>query len=356
MAPRVKDAVVVILAGGSGTRFWPVSRSNCPKQFLSIPGHTESLITATARRASELVGRDNILVVCNAVHEPLVREHVPYADLITEPCARNTAAPIGVAAIKVAKHKPNAVMVVLSADAAIENEEALFASLGRAIEAARESEVLVTIGVPPTCPHTGYGYIKKGTEQRQKVYKVARFFEKPSLERAVGYLEAGDFLWNTGMFAWKPEVLLSAIKTLLPELAQGLEDVRKANGDFQQVVSKVFPSFEAISIDFGVLEHARNIVVAEAEPFGWNDVGSWDSWAQYSAADSRGNRTIGDAVAVDSQNCIVRSSGRFIAALGCTDLVIVDSGDALLVCPRERAQEVKKIVDELKVRGRKELL
>jgi mannose-1-phosphate guanylyltransferase len=303
-----------------------------------------------------MVGRDNIWVVCNIAHEALVKEHVSYAKIITEPCAKNTAAPIGVAAIKVMKDRPNSVMVVLSADAAVENEEALYSSIARAVEAARETEVLVTIGVPPTCPHTGYGYIRRGAEQRQKVYKVVRFFEKPNLERAVSYLEEGGFLWNTGMFAWRPEVLLSAIKTLLPDLAQGLEEVRRSNGDFQQVVSRMFPSFESISIDFGVLEHARNIVVAEAEPFGWNDVGSWDSWAQYSQEDKNGNRTIGDAVAVDSSNCIVRSSGRFVAALGCKDIVIVDSGDALLVCPRERAQDVKKIVEELKARGRKELL
>lgn len=356
MAPVIKDAVIVILAGGSGTRFWPVSRTSRPKQFLSIPGHTESLIAATARRAGEMVGKDNIWVVCNTTHEVLVKEHVPYAKVITEPCAKNTAAPIGVAAIKVMKERPGSVMVVLSADAAVENEQALYSSIARAVEAARENEVLVTIGVIPTCPHTGYGYIKRGVEQRKGVFKVVRFFEKPNVERAVSYLEAGDFLWNTGMFVWRPEVLLSAMKVLLPDLAQGLEDVRKANGDFQEVVSKIFPSFESISIDFGILEHARNILVAEADPFGWNDVGSWDSWAQYSPEDSKGNRTIGDAVAVDSTNCIVRSSGRFIAALGCSDLVIVDSGDALLVCPRERAQDVKKIVDELKGRGRRELL
>lgn len=353
---KVKDAVVVILAGGSGTRFWPVSRADKPKQFLSIPGTDESLIAASARRAAEIVGKENVIVICNSSHARLVREHVPFVDIITEPCPKNTSAPIGVAAVKILQNKPNSVMLVLSADAAIEDEAGLAATLGRAADAAREMEALVTIGVPPTSPHTGYGYIKRGAEQRNKVFKVARFFEKPNLERAIGYLESGDYLWNTGMFAWRPEVLLSAIRTLLPDLAAGLDEIRKNTQDFQAAVDRAFPSFESISIDFGVLEHAKNIVVAEAENCGWNDVGSWDFWAQYCKADSQGNRTIGDAVAVESSNCIIKSAGRCVTLLGCKDMVVVDSGDAILICPRERTQDVKKVVEELKGRGRKELI
>lgn len=346
------------MAGGQGTRFWPVSRMKRPKQFLSISDDGESLIQATARRVLPLVGEQSTYIVTNKLHEPLIRQHVPDAVVISEPMGRNTAASIGLAAIYVDKQCPDAVCVVLPADHAIGNDELLCQALRRAADVARTHDSLVTIGVRPLSPHTGYGYIKRGAEIEKGAFHVDRFFEKPSLERAEQYLESGNFYWNSGMFVWRTGTILTAIKNYLPDLHKALEEIRAAIGSPEEetVLERVFPTLESISIDFGVLEHARNCAVIEAEPFGWNDVGSWDAWAEHFERDSDGNLLRGDVLAIESKNCVVHSDHKMTAILGVENLVVIDSGDALLICPSSEVQEVRKIVEALKQRRRTELL
>ncbi len=362
MVESNKDTYVVVLAGGQGSRFWPLSRCSRPKQFLSMGGGDESLIQATVRRVEPLVGADQVLVVASDRLVPLVKQHVPNASIVIEPEARNTAACIGLSAVFAAVRAPgqDPVLVVLPADHAVTDEERLRRGLQEAIVTARTADYLVTIGIPPTLPHTGYGYIKRGEALSGRVYHVDRFFEKPSLQRARKYLEQGVYSWNSGMFVWRASVILQAFAEHMPEMYQGLQEIRKALESGEQLgtsslINSIFGSLEAISIDFGVLEHARNCVVIDAEAFGWNDVGSWDQWAENFSKDENGNLIHGDAVVIDSKGCVVRSEGRLIAAVGLEDLVIVDSGDAILVVARENVQDVRKVVTELKAKGRTDL-
>jgi mannose-1-phosphate guanylyltransferase len=356
------DVVVVILGGGQGTRFWPLSRTEKPKQFLSLGDGEESLIQATVRRVAPLASAGNIKVVANEGLAGLIQEHVPEAELIVEPEARNTAACIGLSAVtSMVSSGSDPVLVVLPADHAVGDEETLRKNLCEAIKIAREKDVLVTIGIAPTSPHTGYGYIKRGTCVSGRVHTVERFFEKPSLQRAQKYLEAGGFSWNSGMFAWRASVLLEAFRSHMPEMYSGLCDIKslmqeRGIKDATSSVGDIFSRFESISIDFGVLEHARNCVVLDAEPFGWNDVGSWDQWAEKFDVDGNSNLLQGDVLALDCSGCVVRANDRHIAAVGLKDVVIVDSGDALLVVSRDHVQDVRRVVAELKARGRKDLI
>jgi mannose-1-phosphate guanylyltransferase len=355
----VSDAMVVIMAGGQGSRFWPLSRGRLPKQFLSISESGESLIQATVRRIEPLVGSERVCVIANSSFESLIREHVPSATFIEEPEARNTAACIGLAAVStMVSSGRDPVLVVLPADHAVKSEELLRAALAEGISQARENDVLVTIGIPPTHANTGYGYIKRGEPLSGRAYRVDRFYEKPNSQRAQKYLEQGGYSWNSGMFVWRASVILEAFREHLPEVYDGLLEIRgilESRGSRQRI-AEIFKQFESISIDFGVLEHARNCVVIEAEEFGWSDVGSWDQWAENFALDEEGNLVKGDAIAIDSHGCVVRGHNRLIAAVGLKDIVIIDSGDALLVVSREHVQDVRKVVAELKQRGRSELV
>jgi mannose-1-phosphate guanylyltransferase len=355
------DILAIVLAGGQGSRFWPLSRGRLPKQFLSISDNGESLIQATCRRVEPLVGEANICVVANQTLQPRILEHVPHARMIIEPEARNTAACIGLSAVwsLVATPGHDPVMVVLPADHAVTDEDLLRRALAEGVQQARENDVLVTIGIPPTHPNTGYGYIKRGQSLSGRTYQVDRFYEKPNLERAERYLEEGGYSWNSGMFIWRASVVLEAFKAYLPAMYSGLVAIRAELEKGQQItprIEELFSHFESISIDFGVLEHAKNCLVIDAEEFGWNDVGSWDQWAENFQADAEGNLLKGDALAIDSTGCVVRSHDRLIAAVGLKDIVIVDSGDALLVVSREHVQDVRKVVSELKSKGRTELI
>ncbi len=356
------DTVVAILAGGQGSRFWPMSRSARPKQFLSINESGESLIQSTVRRVEGIVSRENVWVISNPGLVGLITEHVPGARIVCEPVARNTAPCIGLAAVHALIHSNGGdpVMVVLPADHAVKDEQRLRAALQEAIDHARRADVLVTIGIPPTHPHTGYGYIKRGARAEGSTYKVERFFEKPNLERATKYVEDGSYSWNSGMFVWRASVVLEAFKAHLPTMYDGLMEIKALiesgmTADTQERFERLFSGFESISIDFGVLEHARNCLIVAAEEFGWNDVGSWDQWAESFEADELGNLLEGDSLAIDSTRCVVRSEKRLIAAVGLTDTIIIDAGDALLVVARDHVQEVRKVVEELKRRGRHEL-
>lgn len=350
----------VILAGGQGTRFWPVSRVSLPKQFLSITHDQKSLIRATADRAIQVSTKDNLWVVSTSPLHKLVSEHVPEAKIIVESVPRNTAASIGLAAIKIGSVDPNGVMIILPSDHAVKNEKYLISLLKEAAELAAKQPLLVTFGIRPTSPQTGYGYIRRGGAIHgfDNAFFVRRFFEKPNQERAQEYVQAGDFLWNSGMFAWSVSSILAAIEDELPLLHAGLQEIKNSLGTKQEeeVIARVFDGLESISIDFGVLEHVRNTAVIQADDFGWNDVGAWDAWAEYFQSDKAGNQIEGEVLMIESERCIVRSSGRLIAVLGLEDLVVIESQDATLICPRERVQDVRKVVDQLRACGKDKLL
>jgi mannose-1-phosphate guanylyltransferase len=348
---------VVILCGGRGTRFWPLSRTVKPKQFLSLGEDKASLVRETALRSSPLHDWERLWVVTTEAQATQVEEHLPEARLITEPLARDTAASVGLATAYIEKMDPEGVVVILPADHVVKNNKNFISSLKRAVALARQRPLLVTVGIAPTYAHTGFGYIKRGAELSSGAYEVARFFEKPSRQRAEQYLEVGDCYWNSGMFAWQAKSLRQELEAHLPDLAAGLAEVSRSIGKTNErtLLQEMFSRVEPISIDFGVLEHSRRCGVVEAEPFGWNDVGSWDAWAELYQADEAGNVAVGDTLFLESERCIIHAK-RFTAVLGVEDLVVIDSGDALLVCPRNRVQDVKKIVKELQSRHRNELI
>lgn len=350
---------IAILAGGQGARFWPLSRMSRPKQFLSISKSGESLIQATARRTRPVSADSEPFVVTNVQHVPLLNEHVPDAKVIVEPVGRNTAPAIGLAAVYIRKVVGgDPVNICLPADHAVKDEAVLCETLTKAVECALASDSLVTIGIEPTFANTAYGYIHRGEEIAAGSYKVGRFYEKPNQARADKYFASGEYYWNSGMFVWRSSVILAAIEQFLPDLHAGLLEIEAAIGTASEaeVIARVFEGLESVSIDFGVLEHAKNCVVVPGADFGWNDVGSWDAWAEHFQTDDQGNLVKGNAQLIEATNCVVYANEKHIAILGADDLVVIDSGDALLICPRAKVQDVKKIVVELKDEGRTDLV
>jgi mannose-1-phosphate guanylyltransferase len=355
----------VILAGGSGTRFWPASRRLLPKQLLPLAGRPgEALIAATVRRLEPLVMPDRVWiatgrVLADATATALPR--VPRAQILAEPVARNTAPPIGWAAAVIARQDPEAVVAVLPADHFIGDEPEFRRVLERALRAADEGW-LATIGIVPTRPETGYGYIEVGDTIGEGADAVVRFVEKPDRERAQQFVSGGRHLWNAGMFFFRAGVMRAAIGKHLPALAAGLDrlDAAAAAGEEERVLAEVFPTMPSISIDHGVMEKADRLAVVPGS-FGWNDVGSWEVAWELADRDATGNSLPEGTVAVDARNNLVvdltRGAPRKrFALLGVNDLVVVETDDAVLVIPRDRAQDVRLVVDALKERGEDEKL
>jgi mannose-1-phosphate guanylyltransferase len=350
----------VILAGGSGTRFWPASRRSRPKQLLPLAGaRDESLIAATVRRLHPLIApSDTWIATSTTLLEATARAlpDVPGAHLLAEPVARNTAAPIGWAASVIARTDPDAIVVVLPADHFIFDEPGFRAVLERAIRTA-EDGWLTTIGITPTRPETGYGYIELGGLLAEGAHAVTHFVEKPDRARAEGFVAGKRHLWNAGMFVFRARVMLQSIGRHLPALAAGLAaiDAAAEKDDEARVVAEVFPTLPSISIDHGVMEKADRVAVVPGS-FGWNDVGSWEVSWELAQRDAHGNALPEHAIAIDASNNLVKdlSTGkkRRFALLGVSDLVLVETDDAVLVMPRSRAQDVRAIVDELQKAGR----
>jgi len=350
----------VILAGGSGTRFWPASRRHLPKQLLPLAGDAdESLIAATVRRIEPLVPPERVwistgasLVSATAAALP----QVPQAHMLAEPVARNTAPCIGWASATIARADPDAVVAVLPADHFIGDEPAFRRVLQQALRTA-EDGWLTTVGIVPTRPETGYGYIEVGEPVTEGVHKAVRFVEKPSRERAESFIAGGRHLWNAGMFFFRARAMRDAIAEHLPALGSGLDriDEAAARGDEARVLGEVFPTLPSISIDHGVMEKARRIAVV-AGAFGWNDVGSWQVTWEMSDRDANGNALPAGTVAIDARNNLVKALGddsppKRWALVGVSDLVVVETDDAVLIIPRERAQDVRAVVDALAARG-----
>lgn len=358
MASSSSDVFPVIMAGGSGTRFWPLSRASRPKQFLPLATR-RPLIVETLARLKGLAGPKQSYVVCGAAHAPMVRKALPTLprpNVLVEPQARNTAPAIALATAHVAKVNPQGVLVVIPSDQHVADVPAFQRSLAEAIEVARAGHI-VTLGIHPTRPETGYGYIQLGAPLTGAARRVARFAEKPDRATAEQYLVSGEYLWNAGLFVFRADVMLEAFKHHLPELALALDEVRGALGTKKEakVLAQAFAKMPATSIDYGVAEKAANMAVVPSR-CGWSDVGSFNALPEVRPLDEHGNLVDGDALAIDSSGCVVLADGRLVAVVGMKDVVVVDTKDAVLVLPKDKSQDVRKVVEALKASKRKQLL
>ena len=343
----------VIMAGGGGTRFWPLSRQAHPKQLLNLSGD-DALINETIKRINSLSDKKNLFVVTNEKQIGLLKETVgdmcEHANILPEPSARNTAAAIGYAAFNIMKKNGDGIMCVYPADHYIKNEYEFNHILEKSIKVAQENEKLVTIGITPTFPSTGYGYINFDKQNSNDIaYDVIEFVEKPNYEKAKSYVNSGKYLWNSGMFVWKVSKILEDFKRYLPKLYYRLEELAQFIGTEQEEekLQEIYPTIPSISIDYGIMERSNDVVVVPGD-FGWNDVGSWDVLGAIYPTDEEGNIKRGETIAIDTKDCIVYSEDKLIATVGVKDLIIVSTGDAVMVCKKDKAQDVKKIVDELK--------
>ena len=355
----------VIMAGGAGTRFWPASRALRPKQLLPLASsENETLLAATVRRLKPLVSEDRVIVVTGEhLAEGTARAvpGVPAAQILREPAARNTAPCIAWANATVARLDPDAVVMVLPSDHFIGDEAKFQKVLATAVASAERGRV-TTVGIVPTRPETGYGYIEVGDALEGEARAVKRFVEKPDRARAESFVQAGPsrYLWNAGMFFFRVRDMAALLERHLPAIASGVSriDAAARSGDADAVVREVFPTLQSISIDHGVMEKAEGLAVVPGD-FGWNDVGSWQSAWELAERDAHGNALGAADVAIDAKNNLAVSLGakkKTIALVGVDDLVVVETEDAILVIPRERAQDVRLVVEELKKNGKSSLL
>jgi mannose-1-phosphate guanylyltransferase len=349
----------VIMAGGSGTRFWPASRERLPKQLLALTGRsTESLLAATVRRLAPLVPEERVFIA-TGVHlaDATARAlpTIPRANVLAEPAPRNTAPCIGWALAKLSRTDPDAVLAVLPSDHFVADEVGFLRVLALAVASAEQGRI-TTVGIVPTRPETGYGYIEVGAPLDNGACRVARFTEKPSRPVAEAFLEGKRHLWNAGMFFFRARDMRAAIARHLPELDAVLGHLDDAAriGEEVRALEEWFPRLRPVSIDQGVLEHESDLAVVPGD-FGWNDVGSWQSAWELAPKDDHGNAAPDGTVFVDARNNLVRdlrSDGRVYALVGVEGLAVVETDDAVLVIPRERAQDVRAVVEALKKSGR----
>lgn len=347
------ESFVVIIAGGRGERFWPQSRIARPKHLLPIVGK-KPLLAQTLDRIRTVVPPANTFVITSGAQEKAVREvcqSLPRRNIVVEPVGRDTAPAVALGAALVAQRDPNGVFAVLPADHVIDNVAAYRRDLKAAFAAARAAGVMVTIGLKPSEPATGFGYIRVGTKwqtfDRRTFFYARRFVEKPNLATAQRYLDSGDYLWNAGMFVWSVPVVESALRKFAPALLDGLAPVRAALAKRRAlgpVLKRVYPELKKISVDYAILENSDNVVVTPAS-FDWDDVGAWPAVARHRKRDTQGNVLEGRALVEQGSNNIVMAQGsHLVAVVGADDLVVVQTPDATLVCPKERAQDIKALL------------
>ena len=351
----------LIMAGGRGERFWPKSRKSLPKQFLSLTDDGRTMIQLTVERIRPLIDLEDIYISTNRAYRGLVMEQlpgIPPENILCEPVGRNTAPCIGLGAVHIAKKYEDAVMMVLPSDHLIKYNQMFLNSLKDGCSIAEKGKNLVTIGITPDYPETGYGYIKFLPQQADgNAYAVDRFVEKPDMETAKEYLESEEYLWNSGMFIWKVSTILDNMKSMLPDLHQGLLNIAEAIGTDKQemVLEKVFPELESVSIDYGVMEKAENIFILPGV-FGWDDVGSWLAVERIQKSNESGNVVTGNIITINSKNNIIQGGKKLIAAVGLENLIIVDTEDATLICDKGSTPDIKLVLENLKICNREEYL
>jgi mannose-1-phosphate guanylyltransferase len=364
----VTDLHVVVPAGGSGTRLWPLSRAAEPKFLHPLTGTDRSLLQATVDRLAPIATASRVYVVTGTAHAASVARQlpqVPEANILVEPLARDSCAAIALAAAVIEKRSPGGVMASFAADHLIADTAEFAATVARAVEGAREGK-LMTIGITPTRPETGYGYLHCGEQARRGVIqRVLEFKEKPAAEVAEAYLESGSYLWNASMFLWRTDVFLDQLRSRRPDVAEPVERIAAAwdTDDQEAVLAEVWPSIPKVAVEYAVMEpaSAEGLVATVPGDFGWNDVGDFDSLGDLLGTDAAGAQVVatggaGDVVAVDSPGTVIVPGDRLVAALGVEGMIIVDTPDALLVCRRDRAQDIKRLTEVLRERGTTDLL
>jgi mannose-1-phosphate guanylyltransferase len=351
---KMKKVHVVILCGGSGTRLWPLSKEERPKQFLALGGSEETLIQKAVKRLENISVKENRWLVLGAKHEKIAKEQVgkQVDNFLIEPEARNTGPAVILAALAIQKKDPDAIMVVVHSDHLIETEAQFEHTLNTAIQVADVQNKFVILGIRPTFPSTGFGYIElgpkleaHGAQDAPLTFEVLSFREKPDYETARSFLEKGNYMWNAGMFIWGVQNFLTEAKKVLPEVTVKMSSPQFSMNDYRELPK--------VSIDVGFMERIKNIACVPAE-FSWQDIGTWGSVLDAFMRDSSGNVTSGDVFLLDTSNSVVHSEGPTIAAIGCNNLVIVASKDAVLVMPEGKGQEVKHVTEWLAKRNTKE--
>ena len=343
----------VIMAGGIGSRFWPRSKNKTPKQLLKIFGE-RTMIQETVTRLEGIVKNENIYVITNKIQKTGVLtqlSQLPVENIIEEPFGRNTAACIGLASVLIKKKDPDAVTLILPADHIIEGEKEFHDTLLKAAEFANEKGGLVTIGIHPSKPETGYGYIQIDEKPvTDGVFKVLTFAEKPNYSTAVRFIESGDFFWNSGMFIQRADVILDEMKLYMPELHEGLIKIQDAIGtkEYMQVLTNVYGLLKKISIDYGIMEKSKKVYLIKGG-FKWSDVGSWEAVYELSKKDENQNAKVGKIYAESSVNSFIYSPDKFVALIGVENLIVINNDDSLLICRRDKAQDVKNVIDYLKI-------
>jgi len=349
--------IPVILSGGSGTRLWPLSRKEYPKQYLPLAGDN-TMLQETILRLSGLENLADPIIVCNADHRFLVAEQCQQIDIknptiLLEPVGRNTAPAIAAAALQSLKISDDVVLLVLSADHVIQDIEAFHAAINIASQQAKGGK-LATFGIVPTDANTGYGYIKSSEENIGGTYKVEEFIEKPDLKTAESYLEQGNYLWNSGMFMFKASTLIDELNTHSPDIIKSVNDAvnnAKQDLDFIRLDKQAFESSPSDSIDYALMEKSDNVVVVPLDAQ-WNDIGAWSALHDIGAKDANGNVIKGDVIAQDTTNTYINANHHMVTTIGVDNLIVVDTPDATFVATQDKAQEVKSIVESLQARGR----
>lgn len=345
----------VLMAGGSGTRFWPESRTHLPKQFLSIFGkHT--LLEQTSRRIEPLIPKSRQIVITHADHVAQVKKilKMPAAQIVGEPAGRNTAPCAALAAALILKKDPNAVLAILPSDHRIERESLFRKALLAAFHAAGETGMPVTFGIKPGFAHTGYGYLELGPRFSRSLFRLKSFHEKPDLAKAEKFIKSGNFFWNSGMFVWRADRLLETARHFMPQVYKTALKITQM--DFQNRLKRFYPSMPNISIDYGLMEKIKGDILTIPVDIGWHDLGSWQAFESLWEKDASGNSRHGSVLALESSGNIVKSGRRLIALFGVHDLVVVDTEDAILVCPKKHTESIRKVVEALKNKKLKKYL
>lgn len=347
----------LIMAGGSGTRFWPRSRVKKPKQYLGLFGE-QSLLQESVRRFSGFIAPDRIYIVSAKSQKGILEaqtSELPKENLIYEPVGKNTLPAIGLAALFIAEKDSDGIMIVSPSDHLIQNDELFRQTIESAALIAEKKDGIVTIGITPKFPATGYGYVQTAEEitigQPIKSYTVTQFVEKPNIEVAQRYIESGGFYWNSGIFVFKVSVFLEAVKIYAPELYTDLMRIRGEIGtaDYELALDKIYNEVESISIDYGILEKANNVFLVQGD-FIWNDLGSWEEVYKYEKKDTNQNAQVGEVIFHNTRNSYVYAPNSLVAVVGLEDVIVVQEGDTILVCKRDQAEEIKQVVSEINKR------